>query len=62
VNGVKIEFVRSGRKDFRKENRVQQVLKQRGDQPGWVHIPSTSSGQALAPWRLVPHIFHGMIK
>ncbi len=34
--GVTIEFIR--RKDFRKENRVQQILKKRGDQPGLVHI------------------------
>jgi hypothetical protein len=36
ANGVKIEFVR--KKDFRKENRVQQILRARGDQPGLVHI------------------------
>ena len=38
ANGVQIEFTRSGKKDFRKENRVQQILKQRGNQPGLVHI------------------------
>jgi hypothetical protein len=36
ANGVTIEFVR--KKDFRKETRVQQILKKRGDQPGLVHI------------------------
>ena len=36
ANGLEIEFMR--KKDFRKENRVQQVLKKRGDQPGLVHI------------------------
>jgi hypothetical protein len=36
ANGVKIEFVR--KKNFRKENRIQQILKKRGDQPGLVHI------------------------
>jgi hypothetical protein len=60
ANGVKIEFIR--KKDFRKENRVQQILKKRGDQPGLVHIPSTSSGQALAQWRRVPRIVRGTIK
>ena len=36
ANGVKIEFTR--KKDFHKENRIQQIMKQRGDQPGLVHI------------------------
>jgi hypothetical protein len=36
ANGVKIEFIR--KQDFRKENRVQHILKRRGDQPGLVHI------------------------
>ncbi len=38
ANGVKIEFTRSGRKEFRKENRIQQILKVRGEHPGLVHI------------------------
>lgn len=38
ANGIKIEFARSGKKDVRKENRIQQILKERGDQPGLVHI------------------------
>jgi len=36
ADGLKIEYVR--KKDFRKENRVQQILKERGEQPGLVHI------------------------
>ena len=36
ANGVKIEFIR--KKDFRKENRIQKILKERGEQPGLVHI------------------------
>lgn len=36
ANGLQIEFLR--KKDFRKEHRVQQILKKRGDQPGLVHI------------------------
>src|SRR3990170_58683 len=38
ANGVKIEFTHSGKKDFRKENRIQKILKERGEQPGLVHI------------------------
>ena len=36
AHGVKIEFVR--KKDFRKESRIQKILKERGEQPGLVHI------------------------
>lgn len=36
ANGVKIEFLR--KKNFRKENRIQQILRERGDHPGLVHI------------------------
>ncbi len=36
AKGVKIDFVR--KKDFRKETRIQQILKERGQQPGLVHI------------------------
>src|SRR3972149_5924640 len=32
ANGVKIEFIR--KKDFRKESRVQEILKERGEGPG----------------------------
>jgi len=35
-SGVKIEFIR--KKDFRKEARVQEILKVRGEQAGLVHI------------------------
>ena len=35
--GLEIEFIRS-HKDFRKEQRVKEILKQRGRHPGWVHI------------------------
>ena len=49
ANGVKIEFVR--KKDFRKENRVQQILKERGDQPGLVHIFGAMEGcSSYRPW------------
>jgi hypothetical protein len=49
ANGIKIEFVR--KKDFRKENRVQQVLKQRGDQPGLVHIfGAMEACSSYLPW------------
>ena len=36
ANGIEIEFMR--KKDFRKETRIQQILKARGQQPGLVHI------------------------
>jgi hypothetical protein len=49
ANGVKIEFVR--KKDFRKENRIQQILKKRGDQPGLVHILGAMEACAsYRPW------------
>lgn len=35
-NGVEIEYVR--KKNFRKEDRIQAILKERGSQPGLVHI------------------------
>jgi hypothetical protein len=35
-HGVKIEYLR--KKEERKENRIQQVLRERGEQPGLVHI------------------------
>jgi len=51
ANGLKIEFTRSGKKDFRKENRVQQILKQRGDQPGLVHIfGAMEACSSYRPW------------
>jgi hypothetical protein len=49
ANGVQIEFIR--KKDFRKENRVQQILKQRGDQPGLVHIfGAMEACSSYRPW------------
>lgn len=49
ANGVKIEFVR--KKDFRKENRVRQILKERGDQPGLVHIfGAMEACSSYRPW------------
>ena len=49
ANGLEIEFIR--RNDFRKEDRIHEVLAARGDQPGLVHIfaamePCTS----YKPW------------
>ena len=35
-SGLKIEFIKQ--KNFRKEERVAQILKERGDHPGLVHI------------------------
>ena len=35
-HGLEIEFIR--RKDFRKERRIKEIVAQRGDQPGLVHI------------------------
>jgi hypothetical protein len=49
ANGVKIEFIR--KQDFRKENRVQQILKKRGDQPGLVHIfGAMEACSSYLPW------------
>lgn len=49
ANGVKIEFVR--KKNFRKENRIQQIVKQRGDQPGLVHIfGAMEACSSYRPW------------
>jgi len=49
ANGVKIEFVR--KQDVRKENRVQQILKKRGDQPGLVHIfGAMEACSSYRPW------------
>ena len=49
ANSVKIEFVR--KKDYRKENRIQQVLKERGDQPGLVHIfGAMEACSSYRPW------------
>ena len=52
--GVEIEFVRSS-KHFRKEKRIQKVLRERGDHPGLVHIFSAmESCPAYLPWHDKP--------
>jgi len=49
ANGVKIEFIQQ--KNFRKENRIQQILKTRGDQPGLVHIfGAMEACSSYRPW------------
>ena len=49
ASGVEIEFIR--RKDFRKENRVQKILQERGEQPGLVHIFGAMEACAsYRPW------------
>ena len=49
ANGIKIEFVR--KKDFRKETRIQQILKERGQQPGLVHIIGAMEAcSSYLPW------------
>ncbi|MCP4985093.1 MAG: MarR family transcriptional regulator [Colwellia sp.] len=48
--GLKIEFIRK-RKAFRKEKRIKKIIKERGDQPGLVHIFSAMEQcQAYRPW------------
>ena len=50
TNGLEIEFIKK-QQAFRKEDRVQQIIKQRGDQPGLVHIFSAMEQcQAYRPW------------
>ena len=47
--GVEIEFVR--KKEFRKEARIQAMLKERGEAPGLVHIFSAMEGcNSYKPW------------
>jgi len=49
ANGIEIEFIR--KKDFRKESRIQEVLKERGEQPGLVHILGAMEACAsYRPW------------
>jgi hypothetical protein len=49
-NNIEIEFVRS-KKSFRKETRVQEVLAERGDGPGLVHIFSAMEPcPSFEPW------------
>jgi hypothetical protein len=48
-NGLEIEYVR--RDDFRKEKRVKQILAQRGEHPGLVHIFSAMERcPSFRPW------------
>lgn len=48
-NGLEIEFIR--KKNFRKEDRIREILKERGDQPGLVHIFSAMEPcQTYKPW------------
>jgi len=48
-NEIKIEFIH--KKDFRKEARIQEVLKTRGEIPGLVHIFSAMEGcNSYRPW------------
>ena len=50
ANGMEIEFI-SKQKAFRKEERVKEIIKQRGGQPGLVHIFSAMEQcQAYRPW------------
>ena len=51
ANGIKIEFTR--KKDFRKETRIQQVLKERGQHPGLVAeriIGAMEACSSYLPW------------
>ncbi len=49
-NGLEIAFIRKQR-DFRKEQRVKEIIAQRGDHPGLVHIFSAmESCTAFKPW------------
>ena len=49
ANGVEIEFVR--KKDFRKENRIQKILRERGKKPGLVHIfGAMEACSSYRPW------------
>jgi len=48
-NGIKIEFIH--KKDFRKEMRVQEVMKTRGELPGLVHIfGAMEACNSYRPW------------
>jgi hypothetical protein len=49
ANGLEIEYIR--KKDFRKEDRIQAILKHRGEQPGVVHIFSALEPcPSYRPW------------
>ncbi len=48
-HGLKIEFIK--KKNFRKEDRIREIIGQRGDHPGLVHIFSAmESCTAFKPW------------
>ncbi|MFA6176954.1 MAG: MarR family transcriptional regulator, partial [Phycisphaerae bacterium] len=48
-NGLKIEFIR--KKNFRKEDRISDIIKQRGTHPGLIHIYSAmETCTAYEPW------------
>lgn len=50
ANGVEIEFI-TKHNAFRKEDRIKQIIEQRGEQPGLVHIFSAMEPcQAYRPW------------
>ena len=52
-NEIKIEFIR--KKDFRKEARIQEILKKRGELPGLVHILGAMEGcNSYRPWHDKP--------
>lgn len=49
-NGLEIEFI-SKHKSFRKEDRIKEIIEQRGNHPGLVHIFSAMEQcQAYRPW------------
>jgi hypothetical protein len=49
-NGLEIEFIRK-HKAFRKEDRIKEIIEQRGEHPGLVHIFSAMEQcQAYRPW------------
>ena len=48
-NGLEIDFIR--RNNFRKESKIKDILKERGDAPGMVHIFSAmESCESYKPW------------
>lgn len=48
-NGLEIEFIR--KKDFRKEERIKEIIARRGDHPGLVHLFSAmESCPSFKPW------------
>ena len=48
-NGLQIEFIK--KKNFRKDERIEQIVKKRGDHPGMVHLFSAMEPCATyKPW------------